>query len=316
MLTYENDWLFSGYRIRAGSGSPVRRRNADHRYSPEFDHPIGMPRGRGFRGGRSGRFRDYSPPYGRGRGRGGRFLGGRGFDGPRFDFGHFRGEGMLPGNSNVRPREGDWICPDPTCANLNFARREHCNNCSRYRYAPIRYPRRGGYFGPPPRGGPRRYPGPPLDRSPPRHMNGYRSPRSWAQEGPRDLDPRGPPNPRYEERIPDQHLRRERMDYPEEDFRERSKFARPLSPDMAQRDRGRDVMYSERKSYERRPPSPRALPSPLPPPRRHWAEDERERSRSPIRGRPPPKEYQREIYEERDRDERRVVGRDRDDEPY
>lgn len=100
---------FSGYRIRAGSGSPVRHRDADHRYSPDFNHTGGRPRGRDFGGGR-GRYRDSSPPFGRGRGGGRPF--GRAFDGPGFGPGPFRGEGMSRNNPNVRPREGDWVCPD------------------------------------------------------------------------------------------------------------------------------------------------------------------------------------------------------------
>nr|DAD35553.1 TPA_asm: hypothetical protein HUJ06_006193 [Nelumbo nucifera] len=117
----------SGYGMRAGSSSPMRYRKIEHHYYSDFDHSGGPQRGRGFRGGRGpGRFRDSSPPYGRGRG-GGRSSG-RGFDGPGYGLGPFRGEGMSRNNPNVSPREGDWICPEPSCGNLNFARREYCNN--------------------------------------------------------------------------------------------------------------------------------------------------------------------------------------------
>ena len=113
-LSLDITGFFSGYRIRAGSGSPVRRRNADRRYSPDFDTLSGIPRGRGYGSGRSpGRYRHYSPPYGRGRGGGGRFMD-RGFDGPGFGPGPFKGEGLPRNNANVRPREGDWICTDPS----------------------------------------------------------------------------------------------------------------------------------------------------------------------------------------------------------
>lgn len=59
----------------------------------------------------AGRFRDSSPPFARGRAGGRPF--GRGADGPDFGPGPFRSEGMSRNNPNVRPREGDWFCPDP-----------------------------------------------------------------------------------------------------------------------------------------------------------------------------------------------------------
>ncbi|KAL6963371.1 hypothetical protein U1Q18_045829 [Sarracenia purpurea var. burkii] len=316
----------TGFRIRAGSGSPVRRRIADHRYSPEFDNPGVLPRFRGYAGGRSpGRYRDYSPPYGRGRGGGSRFMD-RGFDGPGFGPGPFRGEGLPRNNPNVRPREGDWMCPDPLCNNLNFARREYCNNCNRSRYAPGGSPPpRRGYLGPPPpRAPPRRFPAPSVDRSPARPMNGGHrsSPRAWARDGPREFGVGGPPHARYEGRFPDHNMHRDRLDNPTEDYRERSKFDRPMPPpDLGNRDRGgRDDLFIERKAYERRPSPPRPpsppLPPPMLPPRGRWAREVRERSRSPIRGGPPPKDYRRDIYVERGRDERRGMGRDRMGDAY
>ncbi|KAK9269653.1 hypothetical protein L1049_001431 [Liquidambar formosana] len=305
-----------GYRIRAGSGSPVRRRNADH-YSSDFDHPAGLPRNRGFGSGRDpGRYRDSSPPYGRGRG--GRPFG-RGFDGPGFGPGAFRSEGMNRNNPNVRPREGDWYCSDPSCRNLNFARRDYCNNCNKFRYGPGGSPRRG-YPGPPPPHAPRRFSGPALDRSPGRTMNGYRSPpRSWARDGPREFGGGGPLHPRHEgSRFPDHHMRRDRLDFPEEDYRERNKFDRPMPLDWGHRDRGRENFFPERKGFERRPPSPPPPPPPpsLPPHRGRWARDTRERSRSPIRGGLPPKDYRRDMFMDRGRDDRRGVVRDRVGDAY
>ncbi|CAK9172761.1 unnamed protein product [Ilex paraguariensis] len=296
--------------MRAGSASPVRRRNADHRYSPDFDHSGVPPRGRGFGSGRDpGRYRDYSPPYGRGRD-GGRFMG-RGFDGPAFGPGPFRGEGVPRNNPNVRPRDGDWICPDPSCNNLNFARREYCNNCKRSRYVAGGNPRRG-HPGPPPPP-PRRFPGPPVDRSPGRIMNGYRSPpRGWARDSPREFGAGGGPggpHPRHEGRFSDIPMRRERPDYPEDDYRERNRLDRPVPLDWGHRDRGRENFLNERKGgYDRRPPSP--PPAPLPP-RGRWPRDIRERSRSPIRGGLPPKDYRGDMYLDRGRDDRHGMGRGR-----
>jgi hypothetical protein len=42
--------------------------------------------------------------------------------------GHF-GAGGPPGRHHQNMRPGDWICPDPSCANLNFASRNVCRMC-------------------------------------------------------------------------------------------------------------------------------------------------------------------------------------------
>nr|XP_043623319.1 transcription initiation factor TFIID subunit 15b isoform X2 [Erigeron canadensis] len=305
--------------MRAGSTSPAHRGNGSRHYSPDYDH-TDSPRNRAFGRERdTSRYRDYSPPpYGRGRFGGGRFGGGR-FGGGRFGGGRFgggrfggrfdgpphagfRGGDVIPRNNpNVRPREGDWMCTDPTCNNLNFARREYCNNCNRSRYT-LGSPRRG-YPGPPLM--PRRFPGPPLDRSPGRSFNGYRSPpRGFGRDGPRDFGMPVPPlhHPRHEGRFFRDH---HRPDYFEDEMRERNRFDRPGPP----LDWGRD-----RKVYDRRPPlSPPGSP---PPPSLgragsgRWVRDERERSRSPVRGGlESPKDYRRDGYLDRGRDERRAVER-------
>ncbi|XP_076896099.1 uncharacterized protein LOC143548952 [Bidens hawaiensis] len=300
------------YRLRTDSESPVRRRNRSHHYSPDYDRSdAGLPaRNRGFgRGRESGRYRDYSPPYGRGRFGGGRFgggrFGGRGFNGRMGSRGFRGGADVIPRNNpNVRPREGDWMCTDPTCNNLNFARRENCNNCNRSRYAPPGSPPRRGYPGPPLM--PRRFSGPPLDRSPGRSFNGYRSPpRGLGREAPRDFGVAGPPlhHPRHEGRLPRDH---HRADYLEDDLRDRSRFDRPLAEPNWEQDR---------KGYDRRllsPPGPAVQPPALGRGGGRWeAHDERERSRSPVRG-GGGKEFRRDGYMDRGREERRGMGR----EPY
>ncbi|KAK1582291.1 hypothetical protein Q3G72_013679 [Acer saccharum] len=305
-----------GYRNRAGSASPARRRDADHRYGSDFDHSGGVARSREFGSGRDhGRYRDPSPPYGRGRGGGRPF--GRGSDGPAFGPGPFRSEGMNRNNPNVRPREGDWFCPDPVCGNLNFARREYCNNCKRHRPASGGSSPRRGYPGPPPPPPPpppRRFPGPPLDLSPRRAMNGYRSPpRSWGRDGPREFGAGGLPPARHEGRFSDHMRRGDRPHFAEDDYRGRNKPMPPM--DWGHRERGRDTFFNERKGYERRPPSPPPVPS-VPPHHGRWGRDVRERSRSPIRGAPPPKDYRRDMYMERGRDDRRGMGRDRIGDAY
>ncbi|KAH6797950.1 hypothetical protein C2S52_022504 [Perilla frutescens var. hirtella] len=294
-----------GYRMRAGSGSPLHRRDAHHRSSAGFETFGGASRGRGFRNEREpGRYRDYSPPYARGKD-GGRFPG-RGYDqsarvpgGP----GPLRIEGLPRNNPNVRPRDGDWTCSDPLCKNLNFARREHCNNCNRPRYGS---PRRG-YLGPPfpPR---QRVPPTPLDHSPIRNMNGgYRSPpRGWPRDPTRDFRVSGPPG-RNEVRFPDPLMRSERQNFLEDDPRDRYGYDRPPLPEWGHRDRGRDnYLYERRGGYGGRFLSP-APSSTFPP--RGWAPHIRERSRSPGRGGAPIKDYQRGMHMNRRRDDRRGVGR-------
>lgn len=143
-------------------------------------------------------------------------------------------------------------------------------------------------------------------------MNGYRSPPcGWGRDGSREFGGGALSHRRHDDRFADHsRIRRDPLDYPGDDFyRERNKFDRPAAPpDWGHRDRGgRDSFFSnERRGYERRPPSPLPPPPPPPPPSRggRWARDIRVRSRSPVRGGPQPKEYHRDMYMERGRDDR------------
>ncbi|XP_043706142.1 uncharacterized protein LOC122655844 isoform X1 [Telopea speciosissima] len=289
----------SGYGLRAGSGSPLRHRKFDRYYGSDFDRPAGSQRGRGFRGGRGhGRFQDYSPPYGRGRSSGRSYA--RGFEEPGFGTPPFRGEGINRNNPNVSPREGDWICPDPSCGNLNFARREYCNKCNRLRFGPGSSPRRN-YQGPVPHAPPPRFFGPPTNRSPARGMNGYRSPpHDWGRDRPRMFDA-DPPHLRHGGRFPENQMRRERLDYPEEeeDYRARDKFDGPLPLEWGPRDRGRENFFHERRGYDGRNDRHPLSPPPPPSHRGRWGHDLRERSRSPIRVGPPPRDFRRDPYMDR-----------------
>lgn len=143
-------------------------------------------------------------------------------------------------------------------------------------------------------------------------MNGYRSPpRSWGRDGPRDFGgASGLPPSRHEGRISDHMRRGDRSHFAEDDYRGRNKQMPPM--DWGDRDRPRDSFFNDRKGYERRPPSP-PLAQPVPPHHGRWGRDIRERSRSPIRGGggPPAKDYRRDMYLDRGRDDRRGMGRDR-----
>lgn len=170
------------------------------------------------------------------------------------------------------------------CKNLNFARRDHCNNCNRPRPGPGGSPRRYPPLSFPPR---QRFPSPPLARSPGMIMNGsFRSPpRVWSRDPPRDFRSSGPP-PRHNARFPDP---------PQDDPRDRYRHDRPLSLDWAHRDRGRD----SRVGCARRPMSP--PPAPELHPSRGWAPPIRLRSRSPVRGGFRPRDYPRDPYMNRGR---------------
>ncbi|XP_043724634.1 transcription initiation factor TFIID subunit 15-like isoform X2 [Telopea speciosissima] len=307
----EGEAIDAGYGVRAGSGSPLRHRKFDRHYGSDFDQPAWSQRGRGLRGGRGrGRFRDSSPPYGRGRSSGRSYT--RSFDEPGFGRPPSRGEGMNRNNPNVSPREGDWICPDPTCGNLNFARRDYCNNCNRLRFGPGGSPRRHSP-GPVPHAPAPRFSGPPRNRSPARGMNGYRSPpRDWGRDRPRVFGA-DPPNLRHGGRFPDHQMRRERLDIrEEEDYRARDKFDGPMRSEWGPRGRGRGLFH-ERRGYEGRNDR-----HPLSPPshRGRWGRDLRERSRSPVRVGPPSRDFRRDAFMDRGPDDRRGMVRDRMDELY
>lgn len=270
--------------MHAGPSPPRQRRlesgNFDDTMGPRYAHGyegtgrgyVGNGRGyegsgRGYEGGGRGgaRLRDGSPPYGRG----GRSHG-RGHNGPGKEFILIDGEYVHRNDPNLSPREGDWICQNPSCGNLNFARRSHCNNCNKHRYEPSRSPLRG-YYDSPPRV-PVRVLGPPSDRAPPREMARYRSPpRDWVVGDPRGYPTRSPPD--RVGRFPDP-LQRERMGFRgDRELRDPVKFEWS-SAEHKQRERPHGGLYPDRN--RRHSGSPGG----------NWGSDRRDRSRSPAGNRP------------------------------
>lgn len=141
-----------------------------------------------------------------------------------------------------------------------------------------------------------------LDHSPVRNMNGgYRSPpRGWPRDASRDFRALGPPG-RNEVRFPDPLMRGERLNFLEDDPRDRFGYDRPPLPEWGHRDRGRDNFFYERRGGRFLSPPP---VSTLPP--RGWASHIRDRSRSPAKGGLQTKGYQRDMHMNRRRDDRRA----------
>ncbi|KAI4972013.1 serine/arginine repetitive matrix protein 1 [Hordeum vulgare subsp. vulgare] len=269
-----------GYDMHAGPSPPRQRRlessNFDDAIGPRYTHGCegngrGYARGgrgyegggRGYeRGGRGGaRFRDGSPPYGRG----GRSHGRGGYNGPGKEFILIDGEYVHRNDPNLSPREGDWICQNPSCGNLNFARRSHCNNCNKHRYESSRSPHRG-YFDSPPRV-PARPLGPPSDRAPPREMARYKpAPRGWGVGDPRSYPARSPPD--RVGRFPEP-LQRERGFRGERELRDPVKFEWSAA-EYKQRERPHGGLYLDRSRS----------------PQGNWGSNMRDRSRSPAGNRP------------------------------
>ncbi|KAG0585309.1 hypothetical protein KC19_2G002900 [Ceratodon purpureus] len=328
---------FKGSKIQVSLGHappPVPRSSHERQgdlYGSHFDRDGHRS---GYRGGRGrGRYPDRMPipgPAPRGIGRGASMFGRGGFASPGFNEFPTGGESFGRNNPNVTPREGDWICSEPTCGNLNFARRTHCNNCNKPRrdLGDIGGMRVNGGFSQGGFGGPPHVPfmgGPVVGgRDLPRGFSGHGEPPGvWGPGRGRSSDfEHGSIPPISDRGMSDfRSVRdmRERDLYGggREIFRERERFSRPpfergpggpmdrmpVDP-FVDRERDRGDPYREKRmldgvDHRGRPASP---------PRSRWgSREDKDRSSSPGRS----------LYRpDRHRDARREERRDRRDAPY